>query len=750
MADAYPAICFNVSGTKIWGAADAVELSAGIWPNVVALHVPKHEFSKLSGDYNRQGNLQLYFSNPTTPDVTLTGWSIDHVGDSITGKLVGQAKEVVEKVLYLTDRRWEFLDGRGGHLFKGLVNQTTPDGKGVFNQGNGLAASGITYFTAINALQARMQYASGLARFSNDLIPPEMNTDLPKPRDLKWDGVHCPSEMQRVLEEAEGVWILKTAGTYDIDMLGTGDLPTLPAEKLLPGDSNNGRNTRPETVVITSAPQRAICQQTVTGISTSGWEYVGIDTDGSLKPLANLSYVIASGKTAQALVRENFASLSNEAFQLAAQSLFSMIRLAGSSRANKLPILTRTSEVAEDADGTDRPLPVRVAAKVAQHKNGRYYNSTALCGLQGYKVDPVNGVIIFPGLLGKVSDDGVVHFRAKFVALGSGDLEVTFSHESHENLTGETPKPWLDYWAFAFTHNAGGTVIDADLDAAMSPSAQDVRILRLPELIEFRKWDDESSLWESLNIVELYDDSKKVAGRILKDPEAVKTYHYIGFHSVSPNGNIPSVRWDFRKCTTTFDYRTYFIGRNRYADKKNLFLAGRKASSAAATAGDAPRQVKNGGRDYAPPPIETPGRWQIEGQEGRLVSFGKISAVPTLSSPLITSIHPCDIDGSNEDTGTTISIYHRWKHSIANADAAPLPQFAVGEVIAYVPLDGTKGVLAGDWILPKGVAEGDKNALVYYGNDGKLKKLDPPDTDHKLLQRKADDSIGWDWGRGHG
>lgn len=104
------------------------------------------------------------------------------------------------------------------------------------------------------------------------------------------------------------------------------------------------------------------------------------------------------------------------------------------------------------------------------------------------------------------------------------------------------------------------------------------------------------------------------------------------------------------------------------------------------------------------------------------VQFGKISALPTISSPLVTEVHPCDIDGGNEDTDTTIDIYPRWKHGIANADAAPLPQYAVGNVIAYIPFGDDKGMLLGDWILPKGVAAADQYKLVQYGNDGKLAK----------------------------
>jgi hypothetical protein len=199
-------------------------------------------------------------------------------------------------------------------------------------------------------------------------------------------------------------------------------------------------------------------------------------------------------------------------------------------------------------------------------------------------------------VLGKVDADGVEDFQSHFVPLAPDDLEVTFAHESRA-------RDETDYFTVAYTLDANFDVVETDASDALAPTAKDVKVIRLPELRELR-----DAAGDSLNDTELKAAAQKVAARILSEPSAVKTYTYIGFHDVSPNGNIPAVTWDLRRCVTTFDYRTYYIGRNRYMDKALLWGQATAARQAAVQASNAPRQAAAGTGGYAQPLQATPGR----------------------------------------------------------------------------------------------------------------------------------------------
>lgn len=593
MTEAAPKICFRteVSGqtVRVWGAADEVELTPGMWPNVVALRTPKHEFAKFGGDALRSGALELYWSDPATPAVTLEGWFVDHTEDSAFGKEAGAATaEVLEKTIYLTDRRWEFLDGRGGHAWLGLKNRSLPDGSGV-------AGLGYSPFTCVHMLDDHLRYASGLPRFQSDGIPPAMDA-LPKPRDLKWDGIHVPTELQRILDECEAVWLLRTDGEYRLAMIGDGEAPELPAADALPSSDNQGRGGRPPVVVVSSAPTRAIDEETLTGPGTDSWEFVGLEPDGSVKAVSLLSYVLGSGMTAVQLVRSGFAGLTSQAYALATSSMYTMVRLAGAGRTGRLPILARRCATVTDADETVRPLPVRVRAKAAQYRDGGWYNSAEFVEIPGCSVDPVHGIVTFPYTLGRVLTDGAARLDASFVALGAGDLEITFAHESA--AAGRAA-----YYVSAWTLDANGQVAAKDVDEALGEGTPDARVLSLPELQEYRV------AGVSQNAAALDAHAAALAGRILREPTAVRTYRYRGFHAVELSGTVGRVRWDLRAGLTEYEYRTYFIAKNRYLDRRTLAATAREARAAATATVAAPRQIRDGGgRDFAQPSPVMPGR----------------------------------------------------------------------------------------------------------------------------------------------
>jgi hypothetical protein len=707
--DAFPKVCFafphDAPTTRVWGACDEVRLEAGLPPNLCTLTVPKHEFDKFSGDYDRQGNLELYWSSAVTPDVVLTGWSMDHVEDSIVGKRPGDpAAQILEKRLVLTDRRWEFLDYRGGAAFFGLVNKARADGKGVENVSNGFPETGATYYGLVNKLRTRLQYASGLTALS-ETLPAGLDIADAKPKDLKWDGIHAPSEIARLAAEAEATWILRTDATYWIEMLGAGTLPDLPSGDLLPTDPATSRDRRSGTVVVTSAPERIVVQETLYGMkpgaSGPGWEYVAYDTDGQLYPLTETGHFWGAGLDgAKALVRSGFAGLSGDALALAHAGLFKIVRLVGKTgddpipRSRYLPILARGSQVLDEGSEMQRPVPVRVKAEVARPVNGLWSNAAGPIYVAPFTVDNAQGLITFPTLLGKVASDGVRSPAAWFEPLtASDDLAVEFGHESRECAAGATP--WKDYFTVGYRRD-GETVeelTDEELATALGSGGSDVRIINFPSLMAYRNGDT------ILNETELKAHAVKVAERILASEEAPKTYRYKGLHDVSPSGAVLAVRWRPRDGVTEFDWKTAHVSKNRYRDKEALFGKARTVASTALASDDAPRQVAHGGRDWAAPQAAMPGG--LPETDLAPLAFAVVTArrnhanaawTDFVADDFISHVlaHPCRSDGTVVVAGTTLYLKATaWRSPLA---ATGYESIQVDDVVAYLPGDGKEEV----------------------------------------------------------
>jgi hypothetical protein len=626
MPDAYPKICFAFPSaeptTRVWGAADEVHLEAGLGPSVCELRAPVHEFEKLAGDYAKQGNIELYWSSATVPDVVLKGWSIDHVEDSIAGRRPGDpADAVMEKRLTLTDRRWEFLDWRGGTVFKGLVNRASLDGTRSLNIGNNLNPAGDTYAGLLQCLRQHLQYASELAVLSEGRIPTELNDADSKPRDLKWDGLHVPTEIGRLCEEAETAFLVRTDGTYSIEILGAGDMPTIDPDLYLPNDPMAHRDRRTGTVVVTSAPQRLILQEALSGMvgadnpAEPGWEYVAYDTDKCLYPIRQSGHWWGGGlDDARDLVRSRFSDLSGEVLQLAHASLFKIIRLVGGAageetpakpRSDYLPILTRQGETVADHGAVPRALPVRVLAHAAQLQGDQWVNAETQVPICPFKVDPTNGLITFPSILGKLASSvsRAESLPNYFEPLGAGELTVEFGHESHANQTVDL-KPWEDYFTIGYRRETDDTITELtaeELATALNPEAKDIRVINFPQLLAYKSG---STI---LNETAIKAHALRVATRCLGAIQEPDIFRVIGFHDVSPNGNIPEVTWDLRQGLTTFKYQAYYVSNSRYQDNKNFWGRAKAARGAALAIGDAPRQVAHGCRDYAQPVAEMAG-----------------------------------------------------------------------------------------------------------------------------------------------
>lgn len=431
MSFPYPRVAFKftVGGQTVraFGECDQVERSVGFAPNLTQIRFPKSQFDLFAGDYTRHGDIELYFGEhaPDAPDVVLAGYWVDFVEDTLIGRPLGDGGPaiVLEKTLTFSDRRWEFTDGMGGTAHYGVINQVKPDGTGVTNPAaSQWRTAGETYGAILSALFHDIKYDSGLPRYVgmyNDAQTEKPPFNDTYPREVKADGAHVPTLIQKLLDDCEATLCLKNDGTYQVMLLGEGDLPALNADLLIPTENYQPRSNRPEKVVITSAPRRIMCEKIFSGDLTSDWEWVGLESSGAYKPLGELSYL--SSFSALDVIQGQYVLLLGELdhYEIAKLSLYRMLRIKPASLAKYGPLLQYLPRTVDDDATHKRPLPgVRVRAmRAVQSEDGRWQNADQLVETADVQVDSVHGVISTPLPLGRVTSNGVSSLYASFVPI---------------------------------------------------------------------------------------------------------------------------------------------------------------------------------------------------------------------------------------------------------------------------------------------------------------------------------------------
>ena len=95
-------------------------------------------------------------------------------------------------------------------------------------------------------------------------------------------------------------------------------------------------------------------------------------------------------------------------------------------------------------------------------------------------------------------------------------------------------------------------------------------------------------------------------------------------------------------------------------------------------------------------------------------------------SLLYSTANPCDSNGRNVDSGTTLYIYHRWMDNITSNEMTTFPHLVAGDVKAYHPFQHDPagagdmeacGILAGDGCLPEGPFDTDDVYKVTQANN---------------------------------
>jgi hypothetical protein len=610
----------------IFGRCREITLVAGLAPNVVELTVPKSEFAKFAGDCNRTGSIQLFASNPDIPDAILYGWSVMYVTDGLVGKQPGDAvPSVQEKVIVLADRRWEFTGGRGGHYSRAPMNVPLADGT--------MPSNIISAYAMCVSLCSRLQYASGLTRLATvpEIWPLTDDAGPPlkkgaRPINVKWDMIHCPTELNRLLNECGFVFTLKATGGYECYKRGDGDLPNMTdpfvggAARELASDTVYHRTNVPHILIVTSGRQKSFVEVEVTGVvaddTTAGWQFVSDNRDGSLVQVDHLDW-LPVGSTPQGVFRNKLRPVEEEAWA-GYESLFCIIRLSGPDRAKMLPMLNRSCTALADGDGVKRGANIRVLAKVSWWDGtaGVWRLGEAYQDITGFSVAPTDGLIWFERPLGNLDrESDTQRYGNHWKDLQGDDLSVIFAHESY------SAGNYADSYNAAYTLDANGNVISYDMAAAMDPNAQNVRVLEVTSLLEYV-----NLFGDSLNKTDLDARALEIAKGILQPAQTSRVRKFVGFFQVSPSGKYSAVHWDIDNCITSVEEAMFdspgstFMQKETYKQFMDL-VKGIPAKNVADS-----NQAKNGGRDTSAHNPVTPGPSEIPRDPSTNVLIGGIIA----------------------------------------------------------------------------------------------------------------------------
>jgi hypothetical protein len=550
------------------------KLSAGLRPDVNAATIPYAEFQKLGSNWIG-GSVQFYYkTNPNagsssgsssgsgsggsggasgssggSPDVTIAGCSIVDCVPGKMGMIVGKGWVPETYKIYIADWRQRLVAPRGGRLKLGLINDgDTPPGSAsgqpAYDAATGepaAAAGTISLEMTLTQLIQACMAAMGLST----AVP---NVDaIPAPRKLQWHGSHAPTELEKLLPLAGLQFAPDLNGSGSLVKLATGPAPTFSGDDALPVASYAKSDSRGTTVVIASYPTRSVTTQSMNGPSPSTWYFVGIETDGSWKPLDSVSYLNGSAANT---VKSKFASVPPQYFDLAQATVYRFIQIAGGGGSGlppyaMSPVLRRRFE----ADLNDYPLLVTAPIAVFD-KTGFWAIGDRPTTITPEFLHDASVLRLSQPLL-QVTQPTLDPYT-DFQQLTSG-LIVRFSTEDATKLGEQSDangnQAWQPaYFEAGFQRNADGSikVLNAS-DTANALSGTDAKtvVICRPEL-QLLTVDG-----KVINQTDLQTRAQAIAAQYLADAsQPTQIASARGFQSTAPSAAVSRVEWDQRELIT--------------------------------------------------------------------------------------------------------------------------------------------------------------------------------------------------------
>ena len=567
---------------------DPIVMAPGIQPSgIVRMRVPRHEFTKLATRTGVSGTLELWFTSDgrseQAADVSLADWvllpRVDEIHSGFErdedGELDPTQPRVYEQRWYLADKRYSFV--LRPPVVTGLAN-----GPGSSEEPE---VGGQPVWSAAEAA-TRLLAAMGI----DELVHVDTSiAEVPAPANIDWRMSDAPGEWIKFEQHSRHILVLRADGRYSLYGKGSGEPTGLPEAKWeLHGDSHEVDSDAPPYVIFTSAPNRIQVERTFT---LAQFEYVGLEADGRIVRIDELSYTTDEYYDWGEAIRDGFAEYPPASRHLALQSIGRFFKFWDDWRETYLPLLAERA-------GTvgDRSLAVRVmhsGAHLFDPIKGAAANASGLREVFGVQFDPRIGLVILPRPAWKLSEEiaTVPEWYTKCMRLlHSDELQIT---ATYEYKTGGS----VDFFMLGYTRGSGGAIAQLGNPAGYLASDQAL-VVRMPN------WHPYERRNEIINAHEMRTEAEAMAGALLSaGPDGIRTRRFKGFHAVNCSGAISEVRWNFDKLTTEVKVQAFHLPASGLAQaaKRAQGRAGSPGSSNQRQLLDqAARESRNGSGVAAP------------------------------------------------------------------------------------------------------------------------------------------------------
>jgi len=622
----------------------AVPRGLGIWPEVITVSLCEAERDLLPnpGDLSQILNIDLRLGLDTG-SIVVADWALIDAREVDHGMTDDNPFfRSVQWVWTLEDGRRRLQGRKGGMLFRGVLNRLRPNGAIIApkQKNSDLVAA------CIGAIRT-MTYREGLP-LAGTLIA-SLDAFEP-PVEIIWQGAHAPTELQHLLDWTRHALAFNQDGSYSIHRLvDPGQSLASPTfgEAKLPGGSVTLGNEAPAKCIISSAPTRNLIERKRTLTMPNPLVWVGVDVDGSIRPLTDLSWW-PGGKTPIEVWTGKFKDVGDAYKNLARASVFRMLQLSNVDLTQRWTLASRLIDEQGDALERGIPLAVRLKAIYAQpNEFGMWVQSTTLVPVPDVRFDLERGVIVTNQPLVKLDSSDKPQNEIGAVALGAGDLELTFSHLP--SAGDET-----DYYMAVFAWN-GSAVVRVTAGSPVSDALNDgVPIYQFADLqVTYREKAHPSTDVDPINIgmvdalALLYAQSIISTGH----PE-LRIEQYPMLHSVDPNGSIAMILWDGNALATTVHLGNFVQITSQYIRRVAMHRLSHGGSLGAPRGGGAVAGVARG----ASPAISSGSNAPSTGHR---IATGQ--GVPALPSAQPVTFQPFFA----QITGRTGPIGNKWSYTFA-------------------------------------------------------------------------------------
>jgi hypothetical protein len=580
------------------------KFSVGLKPDTNRATCSYAEYAKLT--VGGSDSVKFCFNDPESPDVTIQGITLQDAEPIEYGAVGLGVSQVIKYRLLFQDKRFGFVDPRGGRLVGGVINPSTetppfPDRANI---------------PAVQTMTQLIQAClNGMGITAT--IP---STSVTAPKDLKWFGTHGPTELEKLLGMCDMVFALQPDGTYLISNRNDGSDPTIPAGMALPPAVMDGADARAKTVVFASYPTQITNTLTEDDLDDGDLIHVYRDSETNAWHAIDDCGVFGSG-TAIEEMNNHFPNTPNPQDQ---SGCYRFIRLNPDKwDPINSPVLRKTYPAAgEDSSDPDDLPPLEdivFKAMIAVQDP-----STKLWTMPSDNVQiPVD----------RINDGNIFGFSSRLVKLKSGVTSTPDLEGNCDAIDLDTDinirfsignAPWdsdqqeyiPEYFYVGYTGDpASPTQLDSD-DAKAKLGDPQTIVVPVHELVAMRYGNDIGT--DPTNLMALQNQMKPLAPRFLQDStKPPRQLSGAGFISFTFNGRITEVQIDQHAITTTFKVDTWFrpassylaqqFGRLRKSKESHPHEAQTAGKRAAQGAAGRPRRCSRW-RTICRPQIRTPWR----------------------------------------------------------------------------------------------------------------------------------------------